>query len=49
MDMKKKPMPMKADTKYKRGGSCSKKMAKGGSVCRGGGAATKGVKFKGVM
>ena len=35
--------------KMAKGGSCSKKMAKGGSVCRGGGAATKGVKFKGVM
>jgi hypothetical protein len=35
---------------FNKGGSvCSKKMAKGGSVCRGGGAATKGVKFKGVM
>ncbi len=31
---------------YKCGGSV--KMAKGGSVCRGGGAATRGIKFRGV-
>lgn len=30
------------------GYKCGGKMAKGGSVCRGGGAATRGIKFRGV-
>jgi len=35
--------------KMAKGGSCgSKGYAKGGGVCRGGGAATRGIKFRGV-
>ena len=45
-DRKKPPSPQKGKTRPKKNPRGStQKMAKGGMVCRGGGAATKGTKF----